>query len=75
MTTDSNSRDPSRRLGRRGFLTGAALTGAGLAVGGALAAGPAGAEVLFPTDPHGFGAAAVRAGALIGRKSTCTTAK
>ena len=46
MTTDSNSRDPSRRLDRRGFLTGAAVTGAGLAVGGALAAGPASAAYM-----------------------------
>ena len=55
MTTDSNGRDPSRRLDRRGFLAGAAVTGAGLAVGGALASGSAQAEVLFPTDTHGFG--------------------
>jgi carotenoid cleavage dioxygenase-like enzyme len=55
MTTDSNSRDPSRRLDRRGFLTGAAVTSAGLAVGGTLAAGSADAEVLFPNDPHAFG--------------------
>jgi Retinal pigment epithelial membrane protein len=55
MSHDSNSRGPGHRLDRRGFLTGAAVTGAGLAVGGTLAAGSADAAVLFPTDPHAFG--------------------
>jgi len=55
MSNDSSSRDPNLRLDRRGFLTGVAAAGAGLATGGALAPAPADANVLFPTDPRAFG--------------------
>ena len=55
MSHDSNNSDSSRRLGRRGFLTGAAVAGAGFAVSGGLAPASAQAQVLFPKDPRGFG--------------------
>jgi len=56
MSNDSNNSDSSKRLGRRGFLTGATVAGAGFAVGAGLAStGSAEAEVLFPKDPRGFG--------------------
>jgi carotenoid cleavage dioxygenase-like enzyme len=55
MSNDLNSRDASPRLDRRGFLTGAAVAGAGLAVGGTLGPRSVEAEVLFPNDPHAFG--------------------
>jgi carotenoid cleavage dioxygenase len=49
MSTDS------KRLDRRGFLTGVAAASAGLAAGGQLVPGSADASVLFPTDPRSFG--------------------
>src|SRR6516165_8490776 len=55
MSADSNSRDRSGRLDRRGFLTGVAAAGTGFAAAGTLAPDVAKAEVLFPADPHAFG--------------------
>jgi carotenoid cleavage dioxygenase len=53
MSNDPSNRDSGRGLDRRGFLTGVAVAGAGLATGGVAA--PADASVLFPTDPRTFG--------------------
>jgi carotenoid cleavage dioxygenase len=47
-------------LKRRGFLTGAAVAGAGFAVG----SGSAEAAVLFPTDPRSFGGGGSAGGAV-----------
>ena len=55
MSSDSNNSSSGPRLDRRDFLTGAAVTGAGLAVAGTLATRSAEAAVLFPNDPRAFG--------------------
>lgn len=55
MSDDPTSGKPGRWLDRRGFLTGAAVAGAGLAAGGTLVPDSAEANVLFPTDPRSFG--------------------
>lgn len=55
MSDDASNRKPGPRLDRRGFLTGAAVAGAGLATGAALVPDDAQANVLFPTDPRTFG--------------------
>src|SRR3984893_10770250 len=55
MSSDSNNGNSGSRLDRRGFLTGAAVTGAGLAVAGTLGTTSAEAAVLFPKDPRALG--------------------